>query len=94
MDIRKEDGEKHGRYVMDINGIEAEMTYSRMSATAIIVDHTGVPDALAGQGVGKALVAHLIQDATDTGFKIVPLCPFVKAQYARHPEWKPVMMGR
>lgn len=52
----EETGSK-GRYVAHLPGsdAEAEMTYSRLSATRIIVDHTGVPDAFKGQGVGKAL---------------------------------------
>ena len=74
-----------GRYVTFLDGIEAELTLSVMSPTTIIADHTGVPDALAGQGVGKALVEHMINDAKASGFRVVPLRPFVKAQYARHP---------
>ncbi|MFM9939030.1 MAG: GNAT family N-acetyltransferase [Hyphomicrobiaceae bacterium] len=33
----------------------------------------------------------LVADARTEGFKIVPLCPYVKAQYLRHPEWADVM---
>ncbi|WP_424982663.1 GNAT family N-acetyltransferase [Maritalea sp. S77] len=88
--IDKEDGETRGRYVAIVDGHEAELTYSRYSKTGIIADHTGVPEALKGKGVGKALVAYLVADARENGFKIVPLCPFVKAQYSRHPEWSDV----
>ena len=70
-----------------------ELTYSRMSATKIIADHTGVDDSLRGTGVGQALVEHLVADARRDGVTIVPLCPFVRAQYKRHPEWSDVMDG-
>jgi predicted GNAT family acetyltransferase len=50
-----------------------------------------VPEALKGRGVGQALVEALVADARAQGFTIVPLCPFVRAQYARHPEWSDVM---
>ncbi|MGJ8527148.1 GNAT family N-acetyltransferase [Maritalea sp.] len=89
--ISKEDGPTRGRYVVMVDGVEAELTYSRMSPKSIIADHTGVPEALKGQGVGKALVQFLIEDARSSGTKIVPLCPFVKAQYQRHPEWADVI---
>jgi len=79
MDIVKEQTATRGRYVTVMDGIEAELTFSVMSPTTIIADHTGVPDALAGQGVGKALVEFMINDAKASGFRIVPLCPFVKA---------------
>lgn len=67
------------------------LTYSRMSAETVIADHTSVPDALRGRGVGIALVERLIADAREDGFRIVPLCPYVKAQYGKHPEWADVM---
>ena len=84
--LREVDGSK-GRYVIRHNGREAELTYSIMSPQAVIADHTGVPDALQHTGVGRALVAHIVQDARDEGFKIVPLCPFVNAERSKHPDW-------
>ncbi|MDJ0749390.1 MAG: GNAT family N-acetyltransferase [Woeseiaceae bacterium] len=91
---RREEGSK-GRYTARVEGHEGigELTYSRMSPTKIIADHTGVDESLRGTGVGKALVERLIADARKDGFTIVPLCPFVKAQYQRHPEWSDVMDG-
>ena len=88
---RSEDGSK-GRYEASVEGHDAtgELTYSRMSDTKIIADHTGVDDSLRGTGVGKALVERLVADAREEGFQIVPLCPFVNAQRQRHPEWADV----
>jgi len=90
-EIVREDQESRGRYVVVVDGHEAELTFSKFSAHGVIADHTGVPEVLKGRGVGKALVEFLINDARDNNFKIVPLCPFVKAQYQRHPEWADVM---
>jgi predicted GNAT family acetyltransferase len=84
-----------GRYVASVAGAAetGELTYSRMSDTLIIVDHTGVPDSLRGTGVGAALAAHVVDEARANGFKIVPLCPFFKAQAARNPDWSDVISG-
>ena len=75
-----------GRYVLRKDGEEAELTYSIASPTLIIADHTGVPDSFRGTGAGRALFDRLVADAAAEGVKIVPLCPFVKAQAQRHPE--------
>lgn len=91
INIQKEIQGNSGRFVTHIDGIEAELTFSIANEHLIIADHTGVPEALGGKGVGKALVLELIADARANAIKIVPLCPFVKAQYARHPEWSDVM---
>lgn len=91
MDIKREDSETGGRYVVVIDGHEAEMTYSRAGATRIIIDHTGVPSELGGRGVGKAMVERAVMDARAEGFKIIPLCPFAKATLEKHPEWQDVV---
>ena len=61
-----------------------------MSASKIIADHTEVDDSLRGMGVGIALVERLVADARNEAFTVVPLCPFVRAQSQRHPEWSDV----
>ena len=91
--IRRQDAETRGRYVYqsDPSLPEAEMTFSKLSARHIIIDHTGVPDDYKGQGVGLALVTRAVEDARRDGVKITPLCPFAAAQFRRHPEWSDVL---
>ncbi len=89
--IEREHGGSKGRYVVRREGAEAELTYSIASPRLIIADHTGVPDAFRGTGMGRALVERLVADARAEGVRIVPLCPFVKAQFARNPDWADVI---
>lgn len=89
--VTREDSPTGGRYVIKADGAEAEMTYSRAGTTRIIIDHTGVPDAMRGTGAGKAMVAQAVADARAEGFKIIPLCPFAKATLDKHPEWQDVV---
>ncbi len=93
MQIGNEETETGGRYVTTVEGHEAEMTYSRTSPKLIIIDHTAVPSALRGKGVGQALAQHAVDEARSNGWKIFPLCPFFKAQSQRHPEWHDVING-
>lgn len=91
MDILTEDNGAKGRYYAIVDGHEAEITYSRTSPKLVIVDHTGVPDALRGKGVGQALAAHAVEAARAGGWKIMPLCPFFRAQATRHKDWQDVV---
>lgn len=93
MDITNHETASGGRYVATVEGRDAEMTYSRTSPRLIIIDHTGVPDALRGRGVGQALALHAVEEARRGGWKIIPLCPFFKAQAQRHEEWRDVISG-
>lgn len=85
-------GDTKGCYMVEFNGAKAEMTYSIAGDSMIIIDSTDVPDAMRGQKVGVALVSRAVEDARFSGKKIMPLCPFAKAQFARHPEWHDVLL--
>jgi predicted GNAT family acetyltransferase len=91
MDIRGEDSAKGGRYMTGEPGRVAMLTCSRASPHLIIVDHTEVPDQYRGQGVGGKLALHAVEEARKGGWKIIPLCPFFKAQVERHPDWQDVI---
>lgn len=91
--VIRQDGPRHGRYLARIAGIdaEAELTYTHHGPGLISADQTGAPDALKGTGVATALVDYLIADARSKGFRIIPLCPYVRARYKKHPDWQDVM---
>ena len=89
--IRHEEGPTKGRYFIEVDGHTAEMTYSRAGETMIIIDHTGVPDALRGRHLGEMLVRRAVEDVRAAGKTIIPLCPFAKGQIQRHPEWQDVL---
>jgi hypothetical protein len=91
MQIIEETGSTGGRYIARLEGVEAEMTYSRASPQLVIIDHTGVPDSLRGKGVGQALALHAVEAARAGGWKIIALCPFFKAQAQRNPDWRDVV---
>ena len=90
-EIKHTEGDSGGVFHTTIGGHKAEMTYSKAGTTVMIIDHTGVPEALGGQGVGLKLVEAGIALARERGLKIMPLCPFAKAQFEKHPEWKDVL---
>ncbi len=91
LQIERHDRPTGGAYRTSVDGNAAEMTFSRASPRLIIIDHTDVPDALRGRGVGNQLVAFAVSDAREHGFKILPLCPFAAGQFRKHPEYSDVL---
>jgi predicted GNAT family acetyltransferase len=92
--VTREESAAQGRYVAIVDGLESEMTFTRATRgkrNLMIVDHTGVPKALAGRGVGLALVARAVEDARAEGFRIVPHCSFVRVMIQRHKAWQDVL---
>ena len=86
-----------GRYAARVKGVEeeAELTFSRPNRAVlpavIVADHTFAPNSMRGMGVAQALVERLFADARADGAKIRPACSYVRAQFARHPDWADVL---
>ncbi len=92
--ITRTDTDSKARYAARVEGIaeEGELTISKVSPTLIIADHTLAPDSMRGMGVARQLVDRLIADARAAGQRIVPLCPYVRAQAEKHREdWADVI---
>ena len=84
--LHEDDGAKGRWYLRTAGGIEAEMTYRRVGTGTIIIDHTEVPAVFKGMGVGKRLYDHMVAVARAEQLKVVPLCPFAAAMFARNPD--------
>ena len=84
-------GPTGGRYLTTIQGHTAGMTCPKAGASRLIIGHTGVLDALRGKGAGQTLVTRAAANARAAGVKIIPLCPFAKAQIEKHSEWQDVL---
>jgi hypothetical protein len=84
----RDNAEKH-RFELDLDGHIAFSNYRRDGKVLTIL-HTEVPAALNGRGIGSALVRGELELARAHGWKVVPVCPFVKAYLAKHPDYADV----
>ena len=76
------------RFVADIDGQAAYITYRERNGLLLELDHTYVPKALRGGGIASALTARALDYARERGCRVVPTCPFVAAYMRRHPEYR------
>ena len=93
IEIERETTSTGGRYAARVAGVdgEGELTFTQLSPNRVSADHTLAPESMRGMGVAKALVERLVADARTQGFRIVPVCTYVKAQALRHPDWADVV---
>lgn len=82
----KLDAHQRGAFVIQ-NGEErmAEMAVA-IEPPNLIVYHTEVSQALQGQGIAAKLLEEMIAYAREHKLQVVPLCPYVHAQFKRHPD--------
>lgn len=69
----------------------AEMTYAMDGQGRAVIDHTWVSPALRGEGTGLALLRAAVDWARRDGVRVVPVCSFARAAFARHEELADVL---
>lgn len=72
-------------YIVEDNEVAGELVIS-LADQVITAHHTEVYPKGEGKGLGKQLLAGLADYARKNDLKIIALCPFVHAQFKRHPE--------
>ena len=83
---------KRGAFELHLNDqIVAKMTFVYAGRTKFIIDHTEVNHEYNGNGYGKLLIQKAIAFAKEKDLKIMPLCPFAKAYFDKHPELSDVI---
>ena len=88
-----EAGSKGAFFIAGADGAHmATMSYSRANPSLVIIDHTDVDPSLAGQGIGRELLNALVDWARSSKTKVMPLCPFAKAQFAKDASIQDVLM--
>jgi predicted GNAT family acetyltransferase len=78
------DKKGHGHFYISDEGEQlAEMVVS-VSNSLLTVYHTEVLPKAEGRGLAKQLLAAMVEHARKNGLKVIPLCPYVHAQFKRH----------
>lgn len=76
----------HGAFFIEKDGERlAEMVVS-VAGTNLTVYHTEVSEKLRGQGVAAKLLKAMTTYVREHGLKVIPLCPYVHAEFKRHPD--------
>lgn len=75
------------RFELTRDGTTAVLEYAR-EGRRVVLTHTEVPEALAGHGVGSALVRGALDLLRAEGAQAVPRCEFAAAWIARRPEYQ------
>jgi uncharacterized protein len=83
-DLRVRDNREESRFELEVDGQVAFLRYQRRDDALALV-HTEVPEALRGRKLGDLLAKAGIQAARSEGWRLVVVCPFVRAYLKRHP---------
>jgi predicted GNAT family acetyltransferase len=79
------------RFVLTLDGAEAELNYRDVDAKTLDYYRTFVPSTMRGGGIASKLAQRALDYAQERGLKIVPTCPFIVTYIERHPEYRPLV---
>jgi predicted GNAT family acetyltransferase len=81
------------RFVVAMEGHEAELSYEPIDESTLDYTHTYVPNEFRGRGVGARLVKRALDYARENGYKVRPTCPFVTSFVERKPEYRELLVS-
>lgn len=79
------------RYEMVIDGETAFVTYT-LAGDRITLEHTEVPRALAGRGVGSTLAQAVLEDVRRRQLRLIPECAFIAGYIKKHPAFADLVL--
>jgi predicted GNAT family acetyltransferase len=84
--LKLDEQQRRGAFVIDDQGKQlAEMAIA-ITGNQLIVYHTEVAPEAEGTGMAKLLLTAMVSHARNHHLKVVALCPYVHAQFKRHPQ--------
>ena len=85
-DVRVLDVPDERRFVLMVGDTPAGSIEYARSSDAIYLIHTKVDPSFEGRGLGTRLIAGALDDVRARKLGVVPVCRFVRAYLARHPD--------
>ena len=81
-----------GRFVLRVDGQEAELVYERRGEV-LDIQHTFTPPPLRGREIAARLTEAAFAFARKHGLHVVPTCSYTALWVERHPEARDLVRG-
>ena len=91
VEIRHDRDARRVEAVLEDGRVAGFAAYRRRNDTVYSFTHTEVDDEFEGQGIGSQLASGVIRTARDEGFKILPICSFIRGYLRGHDETHDVL---
>lgn len=79
------------RFTLEQDGHLACVEY-RLADQQMIITHTLVPEAVAGQGIAARLNEQALEHARQSGLTVVPVCSYTQSYIRRHPQYQDLVV--
>lgn len=76
----------HGHFYINENNVQIAEMIIGISGNVLTVYHTEVLPKAEGKGLAKELLNAMVSHARENNLQVIALCPYVFAQFKRHPD--------
>lgn len=91
MEIRHDEHDKKGSFLIEENGEQLGRLDYKSSPGRITIYHTEIDKSLRGEGLGQDLVGSAVKFARENSLRIVATCPYAKKLIEETPEFRDVL---
>ena len=77
---------ERGRFEIRLDGRVVGLASYHVDDGTMTLPHTEVDPGVGGRGIGRALVAGVLDAARDRGLHVLPYCSFIRHYIQQHPE--------
>lgn len=75
------------RFIVPLEQDHTAIASYQLQGEVLAIDHTEVPEALRGKGYGAKMMEAVLKAIDQEGYKVKPVCPYVKHYMDKHKEW-------
>jgi predicted GNAT family acetyltransferase len=86
MDTKVVDVPEKGRFEIRVDDRVVGLATYHVDGATMMLPHTEVDPAMGGRGIGKTLVAGVLDAARERGLTVLPYCSFIRHYMQQHPE--------
>ncbi|WP_449043262.1 GNAT family N-acetyltransferase [Paracoccus versutus] len=91
MQIEYEEFIGKARYIARPSGPHVELVITDPTPQLRVAYYTAMSKGARSRTMAQALVKRMVEDARESGRQIVPLCPFVRGEAEKNPDWDDVI---
>ncbi|NLN25570.1 MAG: N-acetyltransferase [Bacteroidetes bacterium] len=88
--MQVKDNKVKQRFEAEVDGYTAFIDY-KIVKDVIDLIHTEVPKEIGGRGVAGEMTETVLMQIELLGYKVKPLCPYIKKYIERNPEWQEIV---